>query len=677
MNTSSNSLQVIFSFRRVMLRSLFLCLTSLLIGIPSLGVLAQDDVEIYEFTPYKVEVWCAFDSSVTASASAREMFQVQLVDELERTFRAAWQVGVSSMPEAVRPRAMRDFDALSVEALQQDDMVLVVSTSHETTKTARTLDAALEALESIAISSADLDALLAASAAFPDDELAASLVGKCQPAESAGESLVAGEIGAALLRRSALVSGPEVRLIPTPLAWQTETLLSARDKLFFLVVGMRGDSFSFQVRELDCPMQYFGPVVYGETADWPLAARTASSLVVEAFAPVARVEDATSTTGSLLLKAGGLILNQDNPARILVGDVLHPIIQRGNRKGPASKPEPQSWTFASVTQVDNEKLQANVYAYSGGTGLMGVRNRRTQRFVLRVRPTLQKSEIQVMISGTDQPQPGCFVYERDLLTDDYTLLGRTDWRGRFTVDVPETFGVVLPAEVRRKKYAAIRNSEAARVAAAKAAADAADSEEETPGEPEAGDENESEDAAGAESAEALAEAQMVEDALNTQDDEIALRAPLKQIYIKSGESVLAKLFMVPGMKAVEVAQLTDERRRLEIEAFVSGFQGEIVDLIGLRNLLAARIKLFVKQGKVEEAQASLDELQRLSTYSEMANRLVNIQRRFMDENSAPIPRSSKARIDRMFANTRGLLQKYLQDDLVNQSKRAVESAAGS
>ncbi len=159
--------------------------------------------------------------------------------------------------------------------------------------------------------------------------------------------------------------------------------------------------------------------------------------------------------------------------------------------------------------------------------------------------------------------------------------------------------------------------------------------------------------------------------------EVPLRAPLKQIYVKSGEFVLGKLAMVPGLAQVEIAQLADDTQRLEIEAFVRGYQGEVIELIGLRNLLAARVRLLVKQNKLEQAAEELSRLQSLPTYNEMANGLVIIQRQYIDEGDEDLPTYAKIKVERMFANTRELLQKYLQDTLIADTQKLVENASGN
>lgn len=626
---------------------------------------AQDDVTVYEYEPYAVKLWYCFDSSVTATAISKETFLRDVQWGLEATFAAAWRTKLEPLPGSLVTPVVRGFQSVNIAQLSQGDFVLALSTENEKSKTLRTVDASLDALAEFPIATADYDALKSKAERFPADSPLKKMLAKAKPADLSVDDVRSGNHPCVLLRQSAIDDTTGLRVLPTNLPGQIDSLLRTADKLFLMVVSQKGDTYTVKAREIDCPMRYVGPSMSHTASSWPSLARDATAVLSRAFAPVARVEDANSSSAKLLLKAGGLITSENNPAAIQVGDVMHPIVRRDNRNGVPTLLEPQSWTFAAITKVQREDLDANVYSYSGGPGLTGRKNARTQRVLLRVRPVESVTEIEVVVRGTQEPQSGCFVYRRDLLTDQFVFLGRTDWRGRLSIEVPAEMPRILPAEVKRNRLAAMREFDAQ-----KADENVADSppEGDAPPEDVASSEN-----ALAKQVEADAKAKIAA-ALDTEQYEIPLRAGLLQLYVKSGEFVLGKLAMVPGLKAVEVAGLADDTRRLEIEAFVRGFQVEIIDLIGLRNVLAARIKLHVKNGRVDEANKSLERLVSLENYEEMANRLVVIQRKFLDDAQEDIPSYSKLKVDRMFTVTRQLLQKYLQDGLVEASRQRIDSA---
>jgi hypothetical protein len=137
-------------------------------------------------------------------------------------------------------------------------------------------------------------------------------------------------------------------------------------------------------------------------------------------------------------------------------------------------------------------------------------------------------------------------------------------------------------------------------------------------------------------------------------------------YIKNGETLLARLPVITGYRDLEKADLPDDRRRLQAEAFLKGLQGEVLDLVVRRKILDARIKKKIDEGKRDEAFALLDELKKVKTYDGLSSQIQGIQRRATSTDSGPVPAPVAERIDKMIDMTRVLMQKYLQDDIVRE-----------
>lgn len=632
---------------------------------------AQEPVKIWEFAPYEVEVWCVLDPNVSVSEVAKQQFTKSLSDDLERTFRAAWRIHFAPTDAEMRSRLARQLETLKIDDFTREELIMVVNRD-PANAAVRTMETALEKLNDFAIlpdHKAKIDAAIARSN-LADDSPVKALAAKLTANEGGLEAIIAGleakTISVALVPRSSFDKPFEknARQIQMLLPWQTDALLRQRDKIFMVYVGQNNNGYSVKARELDCGLQYFGPTVELESTSWEFHSRTASAAIAKAFAPIARVENALSKTAELRLKAGGLVVSDDNPVLVQVGDLMHPLVRREGSNGAAGTAEALPWTYAAITETNNIKMNANVYAYSGGPGLQGKNNRRTQRYVLRVRPFYSKTEIQVSVRSNGKPQAGCAVYDRDIEMEKFTLLGKTDWRGRFTVPTPNRNAVILPEAIRIEKEAAEKKSkEAADVAAANAAAAAKPTEE--------SEEGESTDAAVAEKTPAPAQPAVAVPApepFNVEGKTIALRQPLVQLYVKSGDVVLARLPVVPGISPLEKAELADDSRRLEAEAFMRGFQGEILDLIGLRTLLSTRVTRLVAQNKMKEAEKALVELRSLKDYSEMVEGLDRLQRKVLDESNGPVSLGAKSRIDRLFQSTREMMQKFLQNDLVREAE---------
>ncbi|MGN6136776.1 MAG: hypothetical protein ACTHOU_20030 [Aureliella sp.] len=660
--------------------------------------------EAWEFEPYKVCVWTALDPSVDTSEPAHRQVTAKTMAGLESTFGPAWRMTVASAPPHLETLIARGPEALAVEDFTVRDLVLVLIKDDPATKTLRVLETAVEQLEKIAIIRSDRQQLEIDSQPFAKtDKLVPLLLDKAnelfESYADLGVALKERKISAALIPRGELSAfAADTRLITTSLPWHVERILHDFDKLFLVRIERGIEEYRVAVGELDCPMRHFGPTLAGATVNWKNVPSVAVDCFVRAFAPVARIEEANGRVVGLRTRAGGLI-GQRNPAFIQPGDVLQPMIRRDDRRGVATLLEPIPWTYIAITSGDGIRIEGTVLSALGNI-LQGKQTRRAQRVALRVRPTGDHSDIKVVMrTDLSQAQPGCQVYERDLMTEELRLVGNTDWRGIITIDRPDPPGSILPEDERIKRAEARRqaaelaaqaaaDAEAERAARQKAAQEAADKNETSPAEPPA----EEEDRRGPSGQPAAAEANVaqavplpsaestapaapggaspsvagaaaVDDLTELQAVSIPLRQPLMLFYVKSGDLILARLPLVPGLNEVELADLPSDARRLEAEAILRGFQGDIIDLIGRRALAAARVSKYLSEKKFDEAEEVIGEVRRLRDYKTMADSLDGIQRRLLDESKEAIPLAAKSRIDRMTQTTRDMLQKYLENDL--------------
>lgn len=637
-------------------------------------LLTAQDTKIWEFSPYEVQVWYQFEPAVPITESAARRFSDDFVSDLERTFKSAWRISLAPTPPHISSEISRSLPDLQINSLSQNEFTLVVSTTHQESKSVRTFQATADAVSKVRVSPATHAALSAAlrRTSLAAEEPAAKLLARMEIDEAGDESIIKAlqseSIAAAFLPRNKATGIDKTRPLISPLPWQTDTILSQRDKVFFVNCSMNGDEYEISVRELDCSMLHMGPMFTYRATDWNRVPRLASFAVQQAFAPVARVEAAEASTAQLRHKAGGLIVDDStnsaaNPARIRVGDVLQPIIRRDDKNGNPTLLQVLNFTYCVITDSDGVKMNANIYTYSGGPGLQGRQNRRTQRVVLRVRPAVEHSDLQVVVRGQPQkPQPGCFIYTKDLLTNQFDFLGRTDWRGRISIPAPKEAVSILPEEVRLKRVQLYREAREKAVAKAQADYDAAVIEAQEKGNP---------PPKPPETVPAVPEIPI--DAATT----VKLNTPLVQLYVKSGDTVLAKLPYVPQLQRLDIAELLDDTLRLQAEAFIRGFQSEILDQIGLRHLLTARVKLLIQAGDLNKADETVKQLRALKNFNEMNDELGLIERSILEQSDDSVPRSAKSQIDRMIKATRDMLQKHLQEDVAATAADLLRNATES
>lgn len=144
---------------------------------------------------------------------------------------------------------------------------------------------------------------------------------------------------------------------------------------------------------------------------------------------------------------------------------------------------------------------------------------------------------------------------------------------------------------------------------------------------------------------------------------------MRLLYVKNGGAVLARLPLVPGQTEMETADLIGDDIRLQAEAYIRGVQNAIIDLVAIRTLLAARIRLRLENGEIEEARELLEALRQEPSYEKIANDMAVAQTVIKSDN-----RSEQRKIDTMFGETRTLLVKHINPSLVRTLETEVAAS---
>ncbi len=148
--------------------------------------------------------------------------------------------------------------------------------------------------------------------------------------------------------------------------------------------------------------------------------------------------------------------------------------------------------------------------------------------------------------------------------------------------------------------------------------------------------------------------------------------PLRLLYVKNGGAVLARLPMAPGFTELEVADLSGDDMRLRAEAYIRGVQNAIIDLVAIRELLKARIRLRLEKGEFDQAQDLLNRLRDQPTNEIIANDMGRKQTMFL----TAVGRNANQRrkIDNLFSETRELLAKHINAGMVRDLEAEVRQA---
>ena len=136
---------------------------------------------------------------------------------------------------------------------------------------------------------------------------------------------------------------------------------------------------------------------------------------------------------------------------------------------------------------------------------------------------------------------------------------------------------------------------------------------------------------------------------------------IREILVKNGSSLLARLPILPGLRATQVAYIPNDDSRLEAEGFLKGLQEELIDVVVRREILKARIRKRLQSPKSEGVEELLDRLRKLPSRDEFAVQLTRAKNRLISENPM-----LQQRIDAMFQKAEILLGGQLNPDEVHE-----------
>ena len=145
--------------------------------------------------------------------------------------------------------------------------------------------------------------------------------------------------------------------------------------------------------------------------------------------------------------------------------------------------------------------------------------------------------------------------------------------------------------------------------------------------------------------------------------------PIRILLVRSGDRVLAKLPIVPGLRDEVNALLRDDRLRVEADGFLSGVQLGIIDLVARRESLTTRIRNRIAEKDFDAAEELLNQLRDLPTQD---NFRVNVDRQLSSLNLADS--NLKTQINTTFVKTVSTLGKYLDPNRARNLESELNAA---
>ncbi len=152
------------------------------------------------------------------------------------------------------------------------------------------------------------------------------------------------------------------------------------------------------------------------------------------------------------------------------------------------------------------------------------------------------------------------------------------------------------------------------------------------------------------------------------------KSNITTLFLRSGNELLAKVPVVPGaQKSLEIP-IADDTARLNAQATLTSLREQLIDLVARRNILIARVQNQIEEANFDEAKKLLSKLDELPGRAQFAQRISSAQNNRRNHSDEP---RIQARIEKMFANTRKLLGRYLDSRPVSDLKVKLTTARNS
>ncbi len=383
------------------------------------------------------------------------------------------------------------------------------------------------------------------------------------------------------------------------------------DKVFLIRVSRPVEGWRLVIQELDVATRILGHVYVKDVAQSEVLSHEAFHTILQAFAPLARIEDSDDTDDVRIgLRAGGLPVRDANLRFTTPGDLFVPVIRQNNRDGTPRGIRAVPWTYLQVKVPEPEEPA------EGEDG---------QPVVAAQPPTEETLE--------DSPI---------LTTEVFTALQSAFSKRRRGRE--EKYALAVHVPYSETTFRAMDRNDATHALSGYEVISY------TPDSP-------------------------ITTRLGTTNalGELTIRknaSPLHLLLVRSGSRMLARLPIVPGSEQVAQIELVNDRERLEMEGYITGIQEEMVGVFTQREVLIRLINTKLDDKEVEEAQELMEKLQQLPTARSFRSRLSGRRSGFFtgDQYAA-------IHINKMFDDTERVLDRFFTTAPISELQRRLENAA--
>jgi len=143
------------------------------------------------------------------------------------------------------------------------------------------------------------------------------------------------------------------------------------------------------------------------------------------------------------------------------------------------------------------------------------------------------------------------------------------------------------------------------------------------------------------------------------------------LFLRSEGQLLAKVPVAAGATPTMEVPVADDTARLRAQSALTAITEQLVDTVAQRNILMARVRTRLAEGEIETAQTLFSDLDSLPGRTHFDQQIKSAENRQLHQSSDP---KVQARIEKLFADTRKLLFRFLNVKQISELQNELTAA---
>jgi hypothetical protein len=143
---------------------------------------------------------------------------------------------------------------------------------------------------------------------------------------------------------------------------------------------------------------------------------------------------------------------------------------------------------------------------------------------------------------------------------------------------------------------------------------------------------------------------------------------LVHVFVHSGNSVLAKVPLLPGLEPVLELSTPDDTARLDVEGSLALLEGNLIDIVARRAVLMARGRAAARNNQWDQMDDYIRQLEELPDLESVEEQIQSIQLPALQTARALNNRVAEARIKRMCSDLQAIATQHLDPQKIKDFK---------